>query len=293
MTACRELVRRWSERPSSFFPDWTKTVLEEALADAPQLRRCDFETFVQGSYANETNIHGDSDVDLVVQMRLPFEENIRALDVEERNRFYDKYGDTVYGWPQFRADVLARLRERYFVTEGRKCINIEDIDAVLRIPADIVPAIEYRQYSGFPAADLEIYEEGVFFRDSAGNPIINFPKQHVRNGRRKDANTGGHFKPMVRIFKNARNHCADVDSDDAPSYFVECLVYNIDDAVFRRPLHEAYPASVDWLHEHRDALSGFTCQNRLIQLFGDGGHQWRVDRAQHFIAALRRQMASC
>jgi len=286
-----EDIERWSERPSSFSPGWTKTVLEDALADAPQFKgKCLFETYVQGSYANETNIHGSSDVDLVVQMQLPFEEQIRDLNSEDEKRFWEKYGDTWYGWPQFRADVIARLREFFFVHEANKCIDIRHFDSAVRIPADIVPAIEYREYSGFPSREVEIYEEGIFFRDRAGHPIINFPKQHLRNGQQKDAETERRFKPIVRVFKNARNRCDDFDADEAPSYFVECLVYNIDDAVFRQPLCEAYVACVEWLHDHRNELGGFDSQNGLFKLFGDGRHQWRIEYAQRLIAALKKQL---
>jgi hypothetical protein len=293
VTLTRKDIETWSQRPPSFFPEWTKTVLEDALADAPQLRnKCDFETYVQGSYANETNIDGHSDVDLVVQMRLPFEERIVRLNAGDEKHFWEKYGDTTYGWPQFRADVIARLRESFFVHEANKCIDIRHFDSPLRIPADIVPAIEYRDYSGFPAPGVEIYAEGIFFRDRAGNPIVNFPKQHLANGQEKDARTERWFKPIVRVFKNARNHCERLDDDEAPSYFIECLVYNIDDEVFRQPLHRAYPACVDWLDRKRDSLGGFTCQNGLVELFGGGGHQWRRRAAHHLIDALKEQLES-
>jgi hypothetical protein len=293
MSIARKDLERWSERPASFFPDWTKTVLEDALADAPQLKgKCRFEMYVQGSYANETNIHGNSDVDLVVQMQLPFEEQIRELSREDEKRFWEKYGDTWYGWLQFRADVLARLREFFFVHEANKCIDIRHFDSALRIPADIVPAIEYREYSGFPSADVEDYEEGIFFRDRTGRPIINFPKQHLRNGQQKDANVGRRFKPTVRALKNARNRCDDFDAAEAPSYFVECLAYNIDDEIFRHPLHETYPACIEWLLDRRNELHDFNCQNGLIKLFGDNGYQWQIESAKRLIEALKKQLDS-
>jgi hypothetical protein len=287
----RKDIDEWAKRPSSILPEWTKTVLENALADAPQLRgKCKYQIYVQGSYANETNISGQSDVDLVVQMQLPFEEQIRQLSPADEKRFWETYGDAWYGWHQFRTDILTRLRERFFVHEGKKCIDISDLDSLLRIPADIVPAIEYRDYAGFPAPGVEFYEEGIFFRDKSGNPIINFPKQHLRNGQDKDARTERRFRPIIRIFKNARNHCNGLDADDAPSYFIECLVYNIEDAVFRQPLYKAYPACVNWLDKSRNALDGFMCQNGLIKLFGDGGHQWRAESARRLIDALKEQL---
>lgn len=294
MNLSREDIEKWSERPPSFFPGWTKRVLEGALADAPQLRdKCRFETYVQGSYANETNIHGHSDVDLVVQMQLPFEEELRDLGGTGRRRFWEKYDHTSYRWPQFRADVLARLRERFFVHEAKKCVDIKHFDSPLRIPADIVPAIEYREYRGFSSSGAETYEEGIYFRDRAGRPIINYPKQHLRNGRQKDADTDHQFKPIVRVFKNARNCCPDVEVRKAPSYFIECLVYNIDKEVFRQPLHKAYPACVEWLHDHRDedTMRKLRCQNGISPLFDDGNRQsWRIKPAHKLLDALLCQL---
>lgn len=291
MGLSRQQIEDWSQRPSTFLPDWTKTVLEEALDDAPQLRdKCQFETFLQGSYINETNIHGSSDVDLVVQMRLPFEEEISDLGPADAERFWVKYGMTHYGWLQFRADVLARLRQSFFVHEGNKCIDIRHFDSLLRIPADVVPSVEYRRYSAFPTLDDERYEEGMFFRDRAGRAIINFPKQHLRNGRLKDADADGQFKSIVRVFKNARNACEDFDAEQAPSYFVECLVFNIPTELFRHPLDEAYVHCLRWLNDSVDELPAFDCVNGLLKLFGDGGHQWRVAQARRMIDSLVRQL---
>jgi hypothetical protein len=290
MAVSPKTIEEWSRRGGTARPEWTKAVLEDALRYGRRLAGKDFEIFVQGSYANETDIRGSSDVDLVIQMRLPFEEDIDVLDQAARERFHKKYGETFYGWFEFREDVLATLRERFFVHEGNKCVDIKDWDSVPRIPADIVPAIEFRKYIAFPALDEEVYEEGVFFRDSHGTPIINFPKQHLAMGRSKDRQTGGRFKQVVRVFKNARKRCPGTSVEDAPSYFVECLVYNIDNDVFRRPLPEAYPACVRWLYKRRHRFAGLRCQNGMIDLFGRRGHQWDVEPAQQLITALNDQL---
>jgi hypothetical protein len=284
MALSREQIEEWSRRPSSFFLEWTWTVLVEKLNDAPQLAgRCDFEIYAQGSYANETNVDPHGDVDLVVQMKLPFEEEITELPDADEVRFWTKYGDATYRLPQFRADVIARLKEYFFVSEADKCLDIEYLDSPLRVPADIVPAIEYRDYSGFPAPGEEYYEEGIFFRDAAGRPIINYPKQHLINGRRKDARVGRGFKPVVRVFKNAVKNTDGFDPATAPSYFVECLVYNVADDAFEGPIHEAYPACLRWLGDNRDAFAEFVCQNEIVRLF-DG--PWKVGDAHELIKAL-------
>jgi predicted nucleotidyltransferase len=288
-------INEWAEPPGRFMLSWTDAVLREALQHADRLRDHPYEVFLQGSYANGTTIRQSSDVDLVVLLKLPFEENVAALDDTGLVNFAKRYEENFYGWEEFREDVLASLREQYFVHEGDKCVDIRDWDSLARVPADILPAIEYRWYSAFPQPGVEIYEEGVFFRDSTGTPIVNFPKQHLRNGNAKDLLTAGRFKQVVRVAKHARRAAA-ADSPDAgaaPSYFVECLFFNVPDDEYRVPLPKAYCNAVTWLdkcrRERPDEFAGLFCQNGLVALFGDGPDQWSAETAGQLIEALRAQ----
>lgn len=266
-------------------------MLHDALRQGRRLEGLGVEIYVQGSYANDTNIQKDSDVDLVVQLKLPLEEDVQRLSREEVDLFYQYYGKTDYGWEEFREDVIRTLRDSFFVHEGNKCIDITDVDSLLRVPADILPAIEFRRYLAFPSLEGEIYEEGVFFRDAAGNAIVNFPKQHRDNGKYKNRATGGRFKEVVRVFKNARRHeSAELDREAAPSYYLECLVYNVPEDQFRFPLTEAYCNCLNWLAAQRDdELADFDCQNELVKLFGDGQDQWSPATAGRVIQALLSQ----
>jgi Nucleotidyltransferase domain len=283
-------ISNWSLQADSTLPAWTRSVLHDALDHAKRLESLDVEIYVQGSYANDTNVRKDSDVDLVAQLKLPLEEDVSRLTPPEVELFYQHYGETDYGWEEFREDVLRSLREGFFVKEGNKSIDITDIDSLLRLPADILPAIEFRRYLAFPSLAGEVYNEGVFFRDASGQAIVNFPKQHLVNGRAKDWATGGRFKQVVRVFKNARRHeTADVDKDLAPSYFIECLLYNVPNRYFRVSLSRAYLNCLDWLRAHRAEFIGFQCQNNLVRLFGSGADQWSTDSAYKLIQALSDQ----
>jgi hypothetical protein len=290
MTIPEPVIRAWSQRPGSMLSSWTTQVLHEALDGAKRLSGVDFEIFLQGSFVNETNISGNSDVDLVILMKLPFEEDIRDLEPRERDLFHQCYRDTDYGWDEFREDVLSSLRESYFVHEGRKCIDIRNWDSLLRVPADILPAVEYRRYRSFLGFEHQAFDEGVFFRDSSGRPIRNFPKRHLANGRRKDVRTQGRFKQMVRAFKNARNQESTCLPDGtAPSYFLECLLYNVPDKCFRGELDTTYCSCLTWLLEADDAMLDFLCQNELVRMFGEGSDQWNINSAQEVLTALNTQ----
>ena len=89
------------------------------------------------------------------------------------------------------------------------------------------------------------------------------------------------------MFKAARNHLLESNAlaeDTAPSYFIECLMYNAPNTLFENSLAQTYVGAVNWLSAA--ALREFKCQNQLVDLFGDSRDQWSVDKAQAFIRAL-------
>ena len=52
------------------------------------------------------------------------------------------------------------------------------------------------------------------------------------------------------MFKAARNRLVDkgaLTKDDAPSYFIECLLYNVPDHLFEDKLAPTYTGILDWL----------------------------------------------
>ena len=97
--------------------------------------------------------------------------------------------------------MLAALRDSYFVKECSKCIDVRYWNSPIRVPADILPAVEFRKYHSFPLPGVEIYDEGILFCDSHGKEIIDYPKQHKENGGRKDQATRGRFTAAVRAVK--------------------------------------------------------------------------------------------
>jgi hypothetical protein len=290
MAITDEQFDEWAKRPDSVLPGLTIDILTEALKGAERLRRLPFEIYVQGSYANETNISSNSDVDLVIQMKMPFEENIAALDQAATRRFREHYQDTDYGWEEFRWDVEAALRRSFFVDPGNRCVKVKDWDSV-RVPADILPAIEYRLYRAFPSLLGEKYDEGVFFRDKELTPIINYPKLHLKYGNEKNRETAGRFKQIVRVVKHARlQKDFGPEAARAPSYFIECLLFNVPNQEYEADrVRSAYEKVITWLANNTGDIERWKCQNGIVQIFGDHPEAWSVQAAQKFIFALRQQ----
>ena len=108
--------------------------------------------------------------------------------------------------------------------------------------------------------------EGIAFWDLASNMIVNFPKQHIQNGQDKNSafRTSGEYKATVRMFKNARTYLANrgrLNSDVAPSYFVECFLFNAPDHLFSANRQQTMQGILAWMSRPeelgREGVSGY------------------------------------
>jgi hypothetical protein len=244
-----------------------------------------YRAYLQGSYANATNIRGNSDVDLVVE----------ATSVSYSNLTSDEkvalgLGKGSYGWSRFRTEVIAALTDYYAAavdSSGSRAIKL--MSGSNRLAADVVPAVKYKRYK-----DLKVQVEGITFWSNAGQSeqIINYPKKHIEYGAAKNGpdRTNGWYKRTVRVFKNARENLIEGDEllrKRYPSYFIECLLYNAPDASYGDSFHATFVSVVNNLQEQlADEDSQLVCQNRHQWLFGDSSVTWTRKDAIAFISAL-------
>ncbi len=97
------------------------------------------------------------------------------------------------------------------------------------------------------------------------------------------------YKRTIRMFKAARNYLVEkhsIKDGTAPSYFIECLLYNVPNDLFKPRLAQSYKDIVEYLVTAD--LQKFKCQNGVQELFGTSRDLWSVDKAQRFIQALGR-----
>ena len=73
--------------------------------------------------------------------------------------------------------------------------------------------------------------------------------------------------------------------EDAPSYFIECLIFNVPDSLFAPKLAPTYTGVLAWLRTAK--LNDFKCQNGEAPLFGLQREQWTVAKSQAFVKALQ------
>ena len=85
------------------------------------------ENFLQGSYPNDTNIYGDSGVDIVLSLKDAFGHDLSNLDEATRARFNKEYANATYAHAGSKKDVTDWLRKAYgaAVQPGSKAIYIE------------------------------------------------------------------------------------------------------------------------------------------------------------------------
>ena len=93
------------------------------------------------------------------------------------------------------------------------------------------------------------------------------------------------------MVKNARNRVVQnqgVSRDKYPSYFVECLMYNIPDDEFSTNRQNTFTSAIIWLGRQAGArrLSEFMCQNGFVKLFGTDADQWNESDAVDLIGGL-------
>ncbi len=256
-------------------------------SDAPYNGK-ETENYLQGSYANHTNIIGDSDVDVVQALSSTYYYDIDELSEQEKRAFHEgKGGAAGYTYRDFKTDVTAQLTKCFGtgVEARNKAIFVPGNSN--RRDADVLACAQFRRYFRFNTVLDQGYHTGIVFWTNDGIRIVNFPKQHRDNCTSKNQSAQTYFKPNVRVLKNYRNAMIErgyIEQGLAPSYFLEGAMYNVPDHYFSYSHRETIAGSLDWLAScDRDSLR---CANRLYKLLHPTSPvTWRREKFDTFIAA--------
>jgi hypothetical protein len=262
-----------------------KHVLEDKTA--PYAARSK-SVFLQGSYRNNTNVYGDSDVDAVICLDSIFYSDISNLSAEDKAAYEANRSTAQYTLHDFKRQVVDWLTQKYgaSVRSGTKALYIDGSGA--RRNADVLVAADLRRYYTFKSQSNRTYAEGICFLNSSGDRIDNFPKQHIDNCTTKHQATNRWFKPTVRVFKNARNKLiADKKIEDglAPSYSVEGLLYNVPIDRFGGGDAANFNDVLAWLLDAD--RSKFLCANEMYYLLhATSPVTWRSAKCDTFLNAV-------
>jgi hypothetical protein len=201
-------IEKYSRCPSNTTIT-TARLLQEQLRD---LLGNGYETFLQGSYKNDTATRDLDDVDIVAIRKQTFSGSFgthaASLPQISWDSIFSAVEQTIRAHPNFTLSV----------TRGDKCVKVES-----SLNVDIVPAVVVTTFEDDPIA---IYS----WRGGRERP--NSPRIHYANNVEKHQRTGERYKPVVRMLKTwARNHFGE-SQEIAPSFYLECLVYNVPDSYF-------------------------------------------------------------
>jgi predicted nucleotidyltransferase len=248
-----------------------------------------FDVYLQGSYKNSTNIYADSDVDIVVRLDSTFRRNLANLSTAQKQKYKQSFSSATYTWEDFHSDVVDTLENNY----GSTAVTGEDRALVLEsdalpLTADIVVCLQYRRYNQFRSKRDQDYDQGIVFWDqSTGEQIVSYPTIHYENGAAKNQAANGRYRETIRIFKNARSYLVGknaIAEGLAPSYCIECLLYNVPSDNYVYDHQNRYANIVNWLVDAQ--LSGFPCQNEVQDLFGSQSTQWSEADATEYTHTL-------
>ena len=281
-------LETWSHSGSVIQSKETCATIKKALEadDTPYVGKS-VESFLQGSYGNDTNVWADSDVDIVMKLNSTFYKDLSRLPDDQKAAQERAHSNAAYKLADFKSDVISVLRKRFGsdVDPGKKAVWIRPNG--VRRNADVLIAAQFRRYYEFHDLSNQRYDEGIFFQLPDGTRIENFPKLHSKNCTAKHQSTRQWFKPMVRIVKNMRNHMVDegmIVDGLAPSYFLEGLLYNVPDENFGVSYSNTFTNCVNWLATaDPDKL---VCANRMHWLVRDGSPiMWSLASFPQFLTA--------
>lgn len=189
--------------------------------------------FLQGSFANNTNVRNESDVDIAIILESTFRPKYR-YGVTGASYGHSDSTDSLY---IFKNDVQRALEYKFGEDVERKDKSIKINGNTYRVDTDTVPSMRYRDYSNDYNNLENNYVEGIVIYPDSGGEIINYPELHIKNGKAKNNSTNYMFKKMVRIMKKMRYIMQDYNYESAnkvSSFGLESLLWNIPDSVYSK-----------------------------------------------------------
>lgn len=228
----------------------TRKLVLGAVQKHPKLTDLRVSVFPKGSYANNTNVRRDSDIDIAVRLDNLIITDYRNGVTQESAGLSPYTGMHQKDFKSYLLEALNKEFGKYAVdSTGNKIFRLRGSDKILN--ADVIPCTKYRRYFGNTN-----YREGIYLvlDDPSLGRFINFPDQHYENGVAKNSDTKKRYKSIVRIVKNIRNHI--LDNRGYSSFLIESMAYNVPNST--------YVENDTW----SDMLKTF-CENSLEYLQAD------------------------
>jgi len=279
----------WSKGPSATEQARAENAerqIRQAIQDSEKLKNRNIRVFTQGSYRNRVNVRQDSDVDIGV---LCFDTYFPEYpDDNVKAKMAESFVPATYEYATFKNDLEDALVTRFgraAVTRGSKAFDIKANS--YRVESDVAAFFEHRRYTS-----ATHYHSGVeMIPDNYSPPRIkNWPEQHYNNGVTKNTQTSRRYKRVARILKSLSNEMATngiQSAKDAPSFLIECLVFNAPNHCFDYSSFKPMVRDV-LVNLYNDTLNDEKCSewgevNELKYLFRSS-QPWTRQSAHQFLS---------
>ena len=206
-----DTLRTWVKPPTEHDDakrDKTESQIKEALSASTRLEKVNYRVYVQGSYANNTNVQLDCDMDIAVECTefYYYGLNSSASDTKQIMNMHPRTCNGGYDLMAFKADIEAALVHYYgrnAIIRGNTALRISEDSTTL--PADVVPCCAYRLVTETNQLDGL---RGTVLRPDRGSDIINWPQQQLENGQREEQ---GHKPPI-------QGHSPSIEVSEEPTH---------------------------------------------------------------------------
>jgi hypothetical protein len=260
----------------------------------------------QGSFTNRTNVRNEADIDLRIQHPSLRIEHAPGIDQGPANAAFG-YHDEGRTFAQIAGDMRSTIATELKASlgnanvddSGKKAIRVKGVTGS-RGEVDVVPCFTLHHIY-VPQGSWHYNRiEGVAILGTDGGWTLNYPDQHIANGRLKRTTTRHQFKRMVRIVKRMQSDMIDcgVITERVPSFLVECLVYLVEDHHFLvnedryDRVKRILTRSLEIISQQGQALYNLPEINGIKPLFGSQ-QAWTVEKARWFLASAIRHLGDC
>ncbi|MFF8947591.1 nucleotidyltransferase [Streptomyces sp. NPDC014940] len=278
------LISKWKNPPGPSEQarlERAERMVKDAVRRHEPFRGLDITVAAKGSYPNKTNVRGDSDVDIMVKLNDPYHTDGLA------SWWWGQPARYTGPWTKakLREEVHAALTSYFGWVDAEHNIAFYVPEVLGSRPSiDVVPCFKWVKYD-LAAPEGEHVGSVVYGRN--GKPIINWPELQLINGRTKNTNTSYRYKFVVRVLKNVENDLAAQGVIKAlPSYFSECLIYNVPDHIFLAgDLDDAVRSSLKEVYRQLRSFMGPQIMwepNGMKRVFGEG-QKWNTKDARELI----------
>lgn len=272
--------------------DRARRMIHDAIKEHAPFAGTKIEVYAKGSYANNTNVRNDSDVDIVVECHdcMYYDYAPGVTPAVTPGRAYSGTW-TPDAWRREVTSAITNCFGSADVDDSGSVALVVAAKPGSRPSADVIPSYHYRYYW---AGDRSRWDDGSAVYKADGGRIINWPQQQFDNGRAKNTASGKRYKRYARALKNAENYLARHEVINAkPSYLMECLAWNVPDTILKTgELDAGFRATLAWLWNH--LTDNYTYEdweepNKLKYLFWSG-QKWTLADAKQVVLETWRYL---